>query len=386
MLRQMRGIRFLHTINNMSKGDIYIESENGDLKKVKKDNDIGIFGIVIALTVVLVIGILFLNFVLISYPILVLGLCAAFFSKNKVITILPSIICLVIFGYNLTSPPDILIDVIDEYYMTFFWINLALVLLVSFFTLFDVSDYKNSTIVNSLDVKKSRISTLFILAILLIIIKLSTVQMADPSPSDIPPVKTETTLEQLELEKLVVETGGSGSGTPSDDPIAEPRPQTQRVLTQRSNPNTQSTTGESRHNTAPNSNETSSTTQASNNPFGTGGDGGGKGSGSGSGPFGNDRGNDGDGPGGNGSGKGRIRLNDPRVDHIETSINVNVHLKLTVNEDGQVISATSTSKTTTTDQRIINQVISAVKSQVKYNKDPGAGLVSMFLTVKVNAT
>jgi hypothetical protein len=57
-----------------------------------------------------------------------------------------------------------------------------------------------------------------------------------------------------------------------------------------------------------------------------------------------------------------------------------------VNEDGQVISATSTSKTTTTDQRIINQVISAVKSQVKYNKDPGAGLVSMFLTVKVNAT
>jgi hypothetical protein len=63
-----------------------------------------------------------------------------------------------------------------------------------------------------------------------------------------------------------------------------------------------------------------------------------------------------------------------------------VHLKLTVNEDGQVISASSTSKTTTTDQRIINQVISAVKSQVKYNKDPGAGLVSMFLTVKVNAT
>jgi uncharacterized protein (TIGR02145 family) len=121
------------------------------------------------------------------------------------------------------------------------------------------------------------------------------------------------------------------------------------------------------------------------NPFGTGGDGGGKGSGSGLGPFGNNRGKDGDGPGGNGSGKGRIRLNDPRVDHIETSVFVIVHLKLTVNEDGQVISASSTSKTTTTDQRIINQVISAVESQVKYNKDPGAGLVSMFLTVKINA-
>jgi hypothetical protein len=241
-------------------------------------------------------------------------------------------------------------------------------------------------LVNPLDKRNGIIASFAVLLLLFLYLYLTKIVMADPSPSDIPPVKTETTLEQLELEKLVVETGGSGSGTPSDDPIAEPRPQTQRVLTQRSNPKTQSTTGQSRHNTAPNSNETSSSTKPSDNPFGTGGDGGGKGSGSGSGPFGNDRGNDGDGPGGNGSGKGRIRLNDPRVDHIETSINVNVHLKLTVNEDGQVISATSTSKTTTTDQRIINQVISAVKSQVKYNKDPGAGLVSMFLTVKVNAT
>jgi hypothetical protein len=225
-------------------------------------------------------------------------------------------------------------------------------------------------LVNPIDKRNGIIASVTVLLLLFLYVYFTTIIMADPSPSDIPPVKTETTLEQLELEKLVVETGGSGSGTPSDDPIAEPR----------------STTGESRHNTAPNSKETSSSTKPSDNPFGTGGDGGGKGSGSGSGPFGNDRGNNGDGPGGNGSGKGRIRLNDPKVDHIETSINVNVHLKLTVNEDGQVISATSTSKTTTTDQRIINQVISAVKSQVKYNKDPGAGLVSMFLTVKVNAT
>lgn len=241
-------------------------------------------------------------------------------------------------------------------------------------------------LVNPVDRRNGIIASVTVLLLLFLYVYFTTIIMADPSPSDIPPVKTETTLEQLELEKLVVETGGSGGGTPSNDPVAEPRPQTQKVLTQRSNPRTQSTTGESRHNTAPNSNETSSTTQVSNNPFGTGGDGGGRGSGSGPGPFGNDRGSEGDGPGGSGSGKGRIRLNDPNVDHIETNVNVKVHLKLTVNEDGQVIAASSTSKTTTTDQRIINQVISAVKSQVRYNKDPGAGLVSMFLTVQVRAT
>jgi hypothetical protein len=58
---------------------------------------------------------------------------------------------------------------------------------------------------------------------------------------------------------------------------------------------------------------------------------------------------------------------------------------MTINEAGEVVSANNlASKTTTTDQRIINQVISAVKNQVKYSKDPGAGLVSVFLTVKVN--
>jgi hypothetical protein len=128
-------------------------------------------------------------------------------------------------------------------------------------------------------------------------------------------------------------------------------------------------------------------TKNQKNPFGTGGDAvGGRGIGSGPGPFGDGRGNDGQGSGGSASGKGRIRLNEPKVDHIETNVKVTVSLKLTINEDGQVISAQSTSKTTTTDKRIIDQVISAVKDQVRYNKDPGAGLVSVFLTVRINAT
>jgi hypothetical protein len=230
-------------------------------------------------------------------------------------------------------------------------------------------------------------ATIHVAIILLLIFFKISIEKKNPLT---PPPAKPGVVENLDIENFVVEqtqeSGGMGGGTPSDDPVAEPRPQTERVLTQRTNPTSESTSGQSRHNTAPNSNETSSSTQASTNPFGSGGDGGGRGSGSGPGPFGNDQGSGGNGPGGRGNGDGRKRLNDPRVDHIETNVNIQVCLKLTVNEDGQVISASSTSKTTTTDQRIINQVIAAVKNQVKYSKESGAGLVTMFLTVKVNAT
>jgi len=208
-----------------------------------------------------------------------------------------------------------------------------------------------------------------------------------PIPEDVPPLNSDEVIEEFMLDNVVVESGGggSGSGTPTNDKIDEPKPQTEKFVTQ-SHSDTKINSGQSNNNTAPNSNNASSTTQQSNNPFGTGGDGGGKGSGSGKG-FGNDRGSAaGPGSGGNGSGEGRTRLNNPSVDHIETDINVSIYLKMTINEAGEVVSANNlASKTTTTDQRIINQVISAVKNQVKYSKDPGAGLVSVFLTVKVNA-
>jgi hypothetical protein len=60
-------------------------------------------------------------------------------------------------------------------------------------------------------------------------------------------------------------------------------------------------------------------------------------------------------------------------------------LKLTVNENGEVVSAASTSKTTTTDQRIINLAKSAVMRQVRYNKDPGSGLVIQYYTIGISA-
>ncbi len=213
-----------------------------------------------------------------------------------------------------------------------------------------------------------------------------------PISQDTPPIESDEVVEEFVIDNVKVlteEGGGSGSGTPTSDPIDEPAPQTEKMLTQ-SNSDTKVNSGASNNQTAPNSeNRSSSTQRSTHNPFGSGGDGGGSGSGSGKG-FGNDAGNGGQGNGlgsGNGTAKPRIRLNDPKVDHIKTDVSVVINLKLTISENGEVVSASNiASKTTTTDQRIINQVISEVKKQVKYNKDPGAGMVQVYLTVRINAT
>ena len=208
--------------------------------------------------------------------------------------------------------------------------------------------------------------------------------MADPPPVDFV-MKAETVLsEEIELKNLKVDAGNSGSGSPTDDPIDQPKPQQQEVLSSNKPSNTKTNTGKSnKTNSTTQSNNTASTTTQSNNPFGSGGNNGQNGQGTS--PFGNDVGSGGNGPAGPGSGEGRIRLNDPSVDHINTDVDVTIYLKLTINEDGLIVAAQSTSKTTTTDQRIINQVIAAVKKQVKYSKAPGAGLVTQYLTVKINA-
>lgn len=240
-------------------------------------------------------------------------------------------------------------------------------------------------IVRESDRNAGIIASTVTLLLLFLYLYFTTIFMADPPPRDIP-IKTETTLDELELKDLVIENpGGQGGGTPSNDPLDQPKPQTQKVLTKAKNPKNQTNTGESTNDSSPFSHNTSSSTQASNNPFGDGGSGGGKGGGKGGG-FGSDEGDKGTGRGGSGDGSGRIRLNDPKVDHIQTDVDLIIHLKLTINANGEVIAATNiASKTTTTDQRIINQVISAVKNQVKYNKNADAGLVSAYLTVKVNA-
>jgi hypothetical protein len=222
------------------------------------------------------------------------------------------------------------------------------------------------------------------LTLLLIFLILKTFEMADPPPVDfVMAAQTEMPIE-IDLKNLKVETGNAGSGSPSDDPVDQPKPQQQEVLASNKASDTKVQSGKSnKSNSTTQSNNTATTTTQSNNPFGTGGNNGK--TGSGTSPFGNDTGTGGTGPGGSGGGEGRVRLNDPSFDHIATEVDVTIYLKLTVNENGIVVAAQSTAKTTTTDQRIINQVIASVKSQVKYSKYPGAGLVTQYLTVKLNA-
>jgi hypothetical protein len=227
------------------------------------------------------------------------------------------------------------------------------------------------------------ISAAVLLVILFVILWMVTFEMADPPPKDFV-MKAETIMEEIDLKNLKVDAGNAGSGSPTDDPVTEPKPQQQQILATNKPARTTTHSGQSSNtNSQTASNNTSSTTTQSNNPFGTGGNNGT--TGSGTSPFGNDTGTGGNGPGGPGSGEGRTRLNDPSVEHIVTDVDVTIYLKLTINSEGMVVSAISTSKTTTTDQRIINQVIAAVKNQVKYNKAPGTGLVTQFLTVKINA-
>jgi hypothetical protein len=228
------------------------------------------------------------------------------------------------------------------------------------------------------------IGSVVALLFLFLLLIFFTYQVADPKPEPFQqPAQTE--LQELELENLKVDVGGGSEGSPSDEPVTEPRPETQQVLTKKNNPTTKTTTGKGTKTNSPNSQNDASNTKKSNNPFGPGGSGQ---NGTGSGQFGNDTGSgNGSGPGGVGDGAGRTRLNDPQVDNIVSDDNHRINLRLTINAEGNVVDVRNiASQTTTTDQRILNQVIAAVRKQVKYSKKSGATLEIVYLTVNLSAT
>ena len=100
-------------------------------------------------------------------------------------------------------------------------------------------------------------------------------------------------------------------------------------------------TGQSNHTNANNNTNNSSTTQESNNPFGNGGSGGGTGGGTGSG-MGQDSGSGANGTGGTGNGGARSRLNHVSVAGIQINVRATIHLKLTIDSKGNVVSALTT--------------------------------------------
>lgn len=246
--------------------------------------------------------------------------------------------------------------------------------------------------------KKDRLKSLVFSSsfflILMLILHFMTYQQVLPKPLE-ELLKLEKVPDEVTMEKFETSgpKGGGGSGQPTDAPLSEEfSPQTEKIV---SDVNSESSEvalkGESNHSNQTESSENkASTTVDSDLSFRSGGDGGGNQGGRGKG-FGSDDGNGSGSGSGNGSGNGdakkpRIRLNNPNTENISSDQSCKISLKLQVNAEGDVIRAENlTSKTTTTNQVVINQVISNVKNQVKYNAKPGSALEVVFLTVNITA-
>ena len=242
-------------------------------------------------------------------------------------------------------------------------------------------------VVNTVDKRIGMISAVALLFITIIVLLFLTYDLPNPLPTvrEVPAVAM---VEEIVLKKLVVE-GGAGGGTPSDNPLDEPKPQKQQAITSNSKPSktTTQTGGKANNtNTQNNNDNSSSSTQQTSNPFGDGGSGGGQGGGDGTG-FGQDSG-EGTGSGsGIGFGKGRTRQNNVDVHNISIETDASIYYKLTVDSDGNVVAFSHIgSQTTTTDQTLINKIGYAIKKQVKYNKAAGAPLEYQFYTIHVKAT
>lgn len=238
-------------------------------------------------------------------------------------------------------------------------------------------------IVNDRDKRWGIITSGIVMLLVVIYMLMFYFIIPDPPPVN-PPLRADAEIEDIVLEELQVEAGGAGAaGAASDDPVKPPQPQVENVLTNPESPVETNSGSSNQTNTTKPTDNTASTTTTGTSPFG--GNNSGNNSGSGTGTFGSDTGKEGSGGGpSTASGAGRVRYNEISTDEIYTSSTVIVKLILTIDAEGRVVDARClTSQTTTTDQRIINQVIYAARTQLKYNPEPGAGLQSVYYTAKI---
>lgn len=233
------------------------------------------------------------------------------------------------------------------------------------------------------DVKAGLVSAVVAILLLMILLFLITYQIADPPAQDVV-VTAEAVIDEILLKDLKLESGSIGGGSPSNDRVDKPKEQIQEIITGKSKRSSDKS-GKSNKTNGNDANNEASTTVQSQDPFGSGGSGGKNGAGNGpfSGPGNSD---DGDGGQGKGNGESRLRISNASLPQYDIDFDSNIHLQLTVNANGEVVAAKCIkSKTTCTDQRIINQVVNEVMRQVKYKKENGAGLVYTFYTVKILA-
>lgn len=238
-------------------------------------------------------------------------------------------------------------------------------------------------IVNTRDKQRGVIAAIAIMFGLFLYLWLATFEKADPPPK--PPVlKLAEALEIEEIERFTIE-GGTGGGEASNDPVTDPKPQVEQVITSNNPNNTQSNSGQGNTTTTTHSDNEASNSNQSDNPFATGGDGGGSGGGSG-GDIGSDSGTGTTGGNGTGGGKGRICINDVNINNLQYNSDEKIVLKLVIDAKGNVVQAINIiGQTTTTDAILINKVIAAVKKQVKYNEQAGAPLASVYYPVNIHA-
>ncbi len=233
------------------------------------------------------------------------------------------------------------------------------------------------------DIKKGVISALASIFVLMILLFFITYQVADPPAKDVV-VTAEAEIKEILLKDLKLESGSIGGGSASNDPVDEPKEQIEEVITGKSK-RSYTKTGKSNKTNGNDANNKASTTEQNLDPFGSGGSDGKNGAGNGpfSGPGNSDDGEQGP---GKGTDDGRVRLNNAVIPQYDIDFDSNIHLQLTINANGEVVTAKCiTSKTTCSDQRIINQVINEVIRQVRYKKEIGAGLIYTFYTVKILA-
>jgi hypothetical protein len=236
------------------------------------------------------------------------------------------------------------------------------------------------------EVKRSLVYTSISLTLLFLLLIFTHFNILPTIPEDVPPLKSDEVIELFELDVALIpeESGSRGGGTSSQGPIDQPQDQTERVATSHSS-DFNSTNGRSNNHNTNNSNNPTSSPHQSTDPFGSGGNGGRDGSGNG--PFGGPgNGAVENGPGGKGTGKPRVRLNNVTLPQYDIDVDCRVGLKITINADGVITDCRSIkSVTTCKSQTIINDVISRVKQQVKYNKEKGATLAQADYTIALNA-
>lgn len=189
-------------------------------------------------------------------------------------------------------------------------------------------------VVNTIDKRRGIITSIIVMILIVIYLMLIKFEMADPAPVDID-VKLAEPLDITEIENLTIE-GGAGGGNPSDDPVTDPKPETENILATTDPKDTQTNTGQGNTTNNPNSQNDPSNSEQSDNPFADGGNGGGSGGGSGD-TFGGDSGTGTGGNGGNGTGTGRTRLNNVSIANLQYNSDEKIYLKLIIDAQGNVV-------------------------------------------------